>query len=172
MKVAISAAGASLDSPVDPRLGRARFFIIYELDDDSFRLVENNFAQASSGAGIQVTTFLVNEGVEAVITGNVGPNAYRVLQQAGVKVYPGAAGTVREAIQAFKEGGLSAAQNPSVGAHFGVGGGFAPPQDAPLEEGFRKDLERDLEEFRKEVNSLQERLELVKKKIEHLKEGE
>lgn len=172
MKVAISATGDSLDSQIDPRLGRARFFIIYELDNDSFRVVENSFAQASSGAGIQATTFLANEGIEAVITGNVGPNAYRVLQQAGVKVYLGASGTVREAIQAFKEGRLSIAQNPSVGAHFGMGGSSVPPQGTPLKEGFHGDLKKDLNEFRKEVNSLKERLEAVEEKIKRLKEGE
>jgi len=173
MKVAVSATGDSLDSQVDPRLGRARFFIVYDLDKDSFRAVENSFAQASSGAGIQVATFLANEGVEAVITGNVGPNAWRVFQEAGIKVYSGVAQvTVREAIQAFREGRLSPLQGPSVGAHFGMGGQFAfPREDVPLREGFHRGLEQNLEELRKEVDSLKERVEMVDRKIEQLRKG-
>ncbi|WP_369017990.1 NifB/NifX family molybdenum-iron cluster-binding protein [Thermatribacter velox] len=172
MKVAVSATGDSLDSQVDPRLGRARFFIVYDLDKDSFRAVENSFAQASSGAGIQVATFLANEGVEAVITGNVGPNAWRVFQEAGIKVYSGISQvTVREAIQAFREGKLSPLQGPSVGAHFGMGGNFAPPEDVPLGKGPSRGLDGDLEELRKEVNSLKERVEAVERKIEQLRKG-
>jgi len=173
MKVAVSATGDSLSSQVDPRLGRARFFIIYDLDRDSFEVVENTSAQASSGAGIQAASFLAEQGVEVVITGNIGPNAWRVFQEAGIKVYSGVAQvTVREAIQAFREGRLSPLQGPSVGAHFGMGGKFAFPQrNVPLREGFRRGLEQDLEELRKEVDSLKERVEMVDRKIEQLRKG-
>jgi predicted Fe-Mo cluster-binding NifX family protein len=66
--------------------------------------VPNAAQGASGGAGIQAAQYVVAQGAQAVLTGNVGPNAMDVLQAANIPVYPVAGGTVREAVEAFKAG--------------------------------------------------------------------
>jgi predicted Fe-Mo cluster-binding NifX family protein len=57
-------------------------------------------------------------GVEAVVTGHVGPKAFRTLQAAGVAVYVGAEGSVRQAVDALTAGRLERADKPNVEGHW------------------------------------------------------
>ena len=68
--------------------------------------------------------------VQAVLTGNCGPNAHRTLEAAGIQVVVGAGGTVRQAVEQFKAGALSPAEGPNVASHFGTGGGRGQRQNA------------------------------------------
>lgn len=121
MKIAITATGKTLDSRVDPRFGRAAWFIIVDSDSMEFEAVANDNVSAAGGAGISSAKVVIDAGAEAVLTGNCGPNAHRTLVAGGVKVYTGAAGTVKEAIEKFKGGELTANEGPNVDSHFGVG---------------------------------------------------
>jgi predicted Fe-Mo cluster-binding NifX family protein len=121
MKIVVTASGPNLDSPVDPRFGRCQYFVFVDSDSLQFEAVENENVMASGGAGIQSAQFVAQKGAEAVITGNLGPNASAALGAAGTKVFLGATGTVREAIQMFKNGQLQEAFGPSVQAHSGMG---------------------------------------------------
>ena len=119
MKVAITATGADLDAKVDPRFGRAALFILYDVEEDSFTTVDNTQnLNAAQGAGIQAGQNIAGSGVSALITGNCGPKAFQVLQSSGIKVYIGAVGTVKEAIEDFKEGRLKTADSPNVEGHW------------------------------------------------------
>jgi predicted Fe-Mo cluster-binding NifX family protein len=122
MRVAISAIGNDLNSPVDPRFGRCNVFIILDTDTMNFKAVPNSSIGVAHGAGIGAAQNVAQQNVEAVITGHVGPNAHMALSQAGVSVYTGANGTVLEAVEAFKSGKLSKTGSPTVGGHFGQGG--------------------------------------------------
>ncbi|RKY08914.1 MAG: dinitrogenase iron-molybdenum cofactor biosynthesis protein [Planctomycetota bacterium] len=121
MKIAITSTGETLDSPVDPRFGRAAWFIIVDSDSMEFEAIANDNVGAAGGAGISSAKVVIDAGAEAVLTGNCGPNAHRSLAAGGVKVYTGAAGTVKEAVEKFNSGELTAADGPSVGSHFGTG---------------------------------------------------
>ena len=123
MIVAISSTGTSLESKVDPRFGRCPFFIIYDTENDSFEHVENQARQAMGGAGIQTGQMIADRGVKAIITGNVGPNAFRVLLTAEVKIYSGVSGQISDALQNLKDGKLQETSAPDVSSHFGTGGG-------------------------------------------------
>ena len=63
---------------------------------------------------------MIDAGAQTVLTGNCGPNAERTLNAAGVKLYTGAAGTVSEAVELFKNGKLVQAKGPNVQSHFGT----------------------------------------------------
>jgi predicted Fe-Mo cluster-binding NifX family protein len=121
MKIAVSSDGANLDSNVDPRFGRCPYYIIYDTESDEFKSVENNSGQASGGAGIQAAQTISDMKIESVITGNIGPNAFRVLSAASIKVYSGATGSVKDAVEKFKKGGYHETAGPDVGSHFGMG---------------------------------------------------
>ncbi|MBW1679572.1 MAG: NifB/NifX family molybdenum-iron cluster-binding protein [Deltaproteobacteria bacterium] len=132
MKICISAVASGLDAQVDPRFGRCQYFTIVDTDTMELESVENANIAASGGAGIQSAQFIANKGVEVVLTGNVGPNAYTTLQAAGVNIITGVSGPVREVVEAYKSGRFGApTSGPTVDAHSGMGGGAAqsPGQD-------------------------------------------
>ena len=121
MKIAITSTGETLDSQVDPRFGRAAWFIVADSDSMEFEAVANDNVSAAGGAGISSAKVVIDTGTQAVLTGNCGPNAHRTLTAGGVKVYTGAAGTAKEAIEKFNGGELSANEGPNVDSHFGAG---------------------------------------------------
>jgi len=122
MKICVTAQGKTIDDQVDPRFGRCQFFIIVETDTLDFEAIENQSAQFSGGAGIQSGQVMASKGVKAVLTGNVGPNAFQTLQAGGIKIYIGLSGKVREAIEKYKSGTLKPIENPNVGSKFGMPG--------------------------------------------------
>jgi predicted Fe-Mo cluster-binding NifX family protein len=95
VKIAISAAGPTLDAEVDPRFGRCQYFIIADTETTDFEVINNASAMSSGGAGISAAQMIADKGVEAVLTGNCGPNAYQVLSPAGIKVITGVSGKGR-----------------------------------------------------------------------------
>ena len=90
----------------------------------SLEVLSNPGQGASSGAGIQAGQTMAKQGVQAVLTGNVGPNAFQVLSKAGIRVFTGVSGTVREAVERFKSGQLPETTAPTSPMHFGMGGGI------------------------------------------------
>lgn len=123
MKIAISAAGANLDAEVDPRFGRCEQFIVVDPDTMKFEVMENSSAMASAGAGISAAQMVVDKGVQVVLTGSCGPNAYQVLSAAGINVVTGVSGKVRDAIEVYKSGKFQTSSQPNVPGHFGMGVG-------------------------------------------------
>jgi predicted Fe-Mo cluster-binding NifX family protein len=128
MKIAVSATAPHLDAELDPRLGRCQYFLIVDTESMEFEAIENPAIMAPGGAGIQAAQLIVEKGVQAVITGNCGPNAFQVLSAAGVPVLVGASGSVRDVVEAYKKGRLSpiaaASTGPGAGMRGGVGGGM------------------------------------------------
>jgi len=122
MKVCITSEGPDMDSPVDPRFGRCRYFIIVDTDSLEFEAVENSGVRQMGGAGVESARLAAEKGAKAVLTGNCGPNAFQTLNTVGIEVYIGVNGTVREAVENFKNGKYSAHQNANVGPHFGMTG--------------------------------------------------
>ena len=124
MKIAISSTGPDLDADVDPRFGRSRYFIIADPESMQWEVIENSNIMAAGGAGISTAQMVANQGVQVVLTGNCGPNAYQTLSAAGIQLCTGVAGTVRDAIEGYRQGRVHPSDQPSVGAHFGSGGGM------------------------------------------------
>ena len=122
MKICVTSQGKTLDDQVDPRFGRCQFFIIVDTDTLDFETVENQSAQFSGGAGIQSGQLMASKGVKAVLTGNVGPNAFQTLQAGGIKIYTGLSGKIRDVVEKYKGGTLKLTENPSVGSKFGMPG--------------------------------------------------
>ena len=119
MKVVVTSQGSGLNSQVDPRFGRAKNFIVVDTDTEEFSVHDNTQnLNAAQGAGIQAARTVVDLGVEVVITGNVGPKAFTTLQAGNVKLYLGASGTVKEAVEKFKAGQLQGAEKANVEGHW------------------------------------------------------
>ena len=187
MKICVTAAAGDLNAQIDPRFGRSQYFVIVDADTMAFEALPNEAINAPGGAGIQAAQAMVNKGVDAVISGNMGPNAFQVLSTAGVKIATGAYGTVKEAVELYKSGKLDETRTSTVAAHTGMGAGVAPgmgrgrgggrgmqqsmqpqqpSQQMPVEPKAKED---DVEQLSAIVESLEKNLEEVKKRIEELK---
>lgn len=118
MKVCVTSQGAELGSQVDPRFGRAAYFVVVDTDTMEFEAMMNEMG--SGGAGIKAAQVVASLGVEAVITGSVGPNAFQTLNAAKIPAYTGAKGTVKEAVEDFKAGRLVSPEQATAAAHTGM----------------------------------------------------
>jgi predicted Fe-Mo cluster-binding NifX family protein len=119
MKIAISSTKPNPDARVDLRFGRCRCFALVDVDTDIYDFIDNDAAALSGGAGLQAAQMLADAGVNAVITGNIGPNASNVLEAAGIKTYLCNTGTVGEVLQEYRNGGLAESSGHTVSSHFG-----------------------------------------------------
>ena len=108
-----------MKSPVDPRFGRAKFFMVVDTEAGGFVAYDNaQNLNAAQGAGIQAAQKVVNLDVEAVLTGNVGPKAFSTLQAGGIRVCVGATGSVEKAVEHFRAGQLECATEANVEGHW------------------------------------------------------
>lgn len=123
MKIAVSVAGQGLEGEVDPRFGRCQAFLVVDSETMEFEPVANTAATSGGGAGIAAAQVIVDKGAEVVLTGNCGPNAFSVLEKAGIQVITGVTGTVREAVENYKAGKYQPSSQANVDAHSGSGGG-------------------------------------------------
>ena len=119
MKIAITSMDGTMEGMVDERFGRARTFVLYDLDTGNSETAGNaqqmNLAQ---GAGIQTAQSVVNLGAKAVISGHVGPKAFSVLRAAGVEVFAATNMTAADAVSHYREGSLSKLTGADVKGHW------------------------------------------------------
>jgi predicted Fe-Mo cluster-binding NifX family protein len=97
-KICVSAKGPNLDAEIDSKFGRASYFLIVDPKTLEFEARANPYSEAGHGAGIQSAQWVAGQAVSAVLTGQVGPNAQRVLESAGIRIISTEKCTVREAI--------------------------------------------------------------------------
>jgi predicted Fe-Mo cluster-binding NifX family protein len=115
MKIAVSSMGKDLDSQIDPRFGRAAYILIVDTVSHGVEVLDNSEnLNAFKGAGIQAAVMVGERGAEVLLTGYCGPNAFKTLQAADVKVANDVTGTVGEAVNAFSEGKFSFADDANV----------------------------------------------------------
>lgn len=119
MKVVVSSYGANPDGPVDPRFGRAKYLLLVDTETGQYTAHDNaQNLNAPQGAGIQAAQAAARLGADAVLTGHVGPKAFATLRGAGIAVYTGASGTVRQAVDMLSAGQLQQADKADVEGHW------------------------------------------------------
>lgn len=119
MKIAVTSKGTQLGSAVDPRFGRAAYILIVDTESMATEAIDNREnVNAFKGAGIQAATMIADREVEVLLTGYCGPNAFRTLEAAGVRVASDTLGTVAEAIAAFLNGEVSYSESPNAEGHW------------------------------------------------------
>jgi len=104
MKIAVTAQGDTLDSPVEPRFGRCSHVLLLESKDMGVEVVSNPYAEESGGAGSRLAGLVAARGVDVVLTGSPGPNTLVALEVAGIRTVVGCSGTARQALEAFMTG--------------------------------------------------------------------
>lgn len=119
MKIVVTSTGDGLESPVDPRFGRAAKFILFDTESEETRAIDNQQNMSlPQGAGIQAAATVAELGSDCLITGHCGPKAYRTLKAANIQVVIGAQGTVKEVIEQFKAGKLKPTSSADVDGHW------------------------------------------------------
>jgi len=187
MKICVTSQGNNLEAQVDPRFGRCPYFIIVDTETKEFEAIENPNIQAFGGAGIQSAQLVADKGVEVILTGNVGPNAFQTLQAAGIKVITDVAGVVKDVVERFKKGNTESATGPTVPGHFGMQGPQAagPGMGAGMGRGMGRGMgwqqplyqgppssppskEEEVRILREQVELLKKQLEAINKRIDEL----
>ena len=119
MRIAITATGTDVDSHVDPRFGRAQFILILDESGSIVEALDNSQnLNAMKGAGIQAGKVLSDKKVDVLMTGHCGPNAFKALNAARIKVVVEQSGTVKEALDRFNRNEVKFADQPNVDAHW------------------------------------------------------
>lgn len=121
MRIAVTSRGTDLHAAVDPRFGRAAYILVVDSESREVEIIDNRKnADAFKGAGIQAAAGLSDRKVDVLLTGHCGPNAFKTLHAAGIKVASDANtfGTVEGALQAFTRGRLSFISEANVDAHW------------------------------------------------------
>ena len=121
MKICFSVSLPKIDSPIDPRFGRAPYFLITDEKGENVETIKNPGVEAMGGAGVTAAQVVVSAGAQVVITGNLGPRAFDVLQTSGVKMITGVFGlSAKEALEKYQKGELKEIGQSNVHGHFGM----------------------------------------------------
>jgi predicted Fe-Mo cluster-binding NifX family protein len=119
MLVAVTAKGRNLSDEVDPRFGRAPYILIVDTKTKQYEALDNSEnVNAFKGAGIQAATMVADKGAEVLLTGYCGPNAFKTVEAAGMKVVSDVTGTVEQAVDAFLSGNVQYSVNANVEGHW------------------------------------------------------
>ncbi len=119
MKIVFTASAGDIQAPLDSRFGRAPMFVVYDLDDDTFKMASNQESwDAAQGAGIHSAEVVARTGAKALVTGHCGPKAFRALAAAGIKVFSTDAPTVGEALKRYRAGDLTEIASVDVEGHW------------------------------------------------------
>ena len=106
MKVVICSTGRDIESEIGENFHRCPFFIIVDTKTDAIKSFENETRDQPTEIGATVGQIVANEGIDTVVTTNIGPNAFTIMERYGIKIYH-AKGKVNDAIKNLKEGKLS-----------------------------------------------------------------
>jgi predicted Fe-Mo cluster-binding NifX family protein len=160
MRICVAAEGDSLDALVAPRFGKSKYFIAVDSESSDFKAIPNPSFYAVGAAGIQASHLVVKKGVEMLLTGNIGPIAFQILEEAGIEIIVATADiSIREAIEKFKKGEWSPIKAPTVVAHFDISPGHAQGADA----GQDVTKKQDLQILAEEAKYLKQRLDEINK---------
>ena len=166
MKIVVSSNGVDLDALSSPVFGRCPTFVFVDTETMLVEAVENTAVGAAGGAGIQAAQFIVAHGAQAVVTGNVGPNAFDVFGAAGISVYLFGGGTVRQAMEAYRAGQLPVSGGANVAEHAGMGRRKAASSTASVSR------EEEIASLKKQAGDLRKQIAEILERVDQLEKGE
>ena len=103
-EIAVASTGPNLNSLVDFQFGRCAYFLIVDQNGKLIDSISNQGQQAQRGAGVAAAQAIVDSKVTAVITGNVGPNAYSILNSARIRIFTiDSEITISEVLEKYKK---------------------------------------------------------------------
>lgn len=119
MKIAISATGKTIENLLDMRFGRCEYFQIHDTENGEVKIIENEGQNSGGGAGIAAANQLIDEEVNVIITGNLGPNAFELIEKAGIKAYKCGNIAISSVLDKYKKGELDEIKTSGPAHHGG-----------------------------------------------------
>ena len=107
MKFAIPVNENNMETNVCVSFGRTPYFMIYDTDSKESVFIENKAAFSKGGAGIKAAQIIVDNKVDALVTPRCGENAAEVIKAADIKIYKTINDSIKDNIDAYKDGKLS-----------------------------------------------------------------
>lgn len=117
MKIAISATGKTVDNLLDMRFGRCEYFQIHNTENGELKILENKGQLSGGGAGIAASQQVLDEKVDVIITGSLGPNAFEIINKAGIKSYKCEAINISSVLEKFQRGELTELTQAGLAHH-------------------------------------------------------
>jgi len=170
MRILVATNVGGLDDNVSMVFARAPTFTIIEAEGNeikSVNVMQNQFANAVHGAGIQVGQFIASQGINVAIAGNFGPNVSSILAQYGIQMIS-AQGKVRDVVENFLKGELATTMPSQLPP--------SPPPPAPPMQPMSPQLppspniEERIKMLEEQIARIEDLVEDVKKALKELKE--
>jgi predicted Fe-Mo cluster-binding NifX family protein len=104
MKIVISSEGDSLNSKIDMRFGRAKWFCAYDTENQQSNFIKNENIDAQGGAGTKTAELMAELEAEEVYSGHFGPKAESLLKKLNIamKTFSDENQTVKQVINQIK----------------------------------------------------------------------
>ena len=113
MKICVPSLGKKgLEEKVGEHFGRVPFYTIYDTETEEVKVIENT-SEHMGGVGYPAE-IIARNGVEIMLCCGLGRRAIQMFEEFGIMVYIGASGTVKDAIQMWKNGKLEAATDENA----------------------------------------------------------
>ncbi|WDV44278.1 NifB/NifX family molybdenum-iron cluster-binding protein [Clostridiaceae bacterium M8S5] len=101
MKICFTSQGQNLEAEVDGHFGRCPYFVVYDTETKELECHVNEGPKSEHGAGIAAAQQIQQLNIDALVTGRLGPNAKKIIEEIDMKVYKKEAETVKENIDMF-----------------------------------------------------------------------
>jgi len=113
MKICVPTAGNNgLEERIGEHFGRVPTYTIYDTESKEITVIENT-SHHTGGSGYP-PELLDNNGVNVLLCSGLGWRAIGMFREKGIKVYIGAHGTVKDAIESWEQGKLQEATDDSA----------------------------------------------------------
>jgi len=110
MKILLATDGETLESKIAKRFGHANYYLIFDNESNKLEARVNHGHDDDHSSLLE----LANEGVTNFIVGNIGPNAFKVLNDKNTKVYLARKYKAKEALEKFLNNELEELTNPTL----------------------------------------------------------
>jgi len=105
MIMAISSSGKSIDHKIYTKFERCSYFLIVDLEHNTALPITNIAKETPHEIGGKVGKLIAKLGIDVIITTDIGPRAFEIFKQNGIKIYR-AEGIIEDAIRQLKKGNL------------------------------------------------------------------
>jgi len=113
MRIAVPTIGnGGLDEAVGEHFGRVPTYTIIDEETGSVEIIQNT--SHHMGGSSYPPEILYNANVDIMLCSGLGVRAIRMFEERGIRVYIGASGTVRDAIEQWRNGMLQEATDENA----------------------------------------------------------
>jgi len=172
MRIVVTSEGNDLEAAIALAFDRCATYVFVDLPEMRFEVYGNPAAGGGGGAGSQAAQFVVECGVQAVLTGQIGPLAYDVFQKAGLPILLIQGGTVRQAVKAYESGELQHLMGPNLQQSEAHPASY--PEEVhpyPVSSGLVYVRERELADLKSLAHELQRQVTELLARIDHLEKN-